>query len=122
MTLPPKRKPQRSGILRESPRKWPRHEAFVRRHACSVPGCDRAPVEFAHIRSAANSGTGLKPHSAFGISLCHYHHALQHAVGQREFEKRYRINLEQLAAEFVRASPDRAMRESLRLADAESLA
>lgn len=92
-SLPPRRAVVKSGILREPKRRWPRHEAFVRRHQCCVPGCELGPTEFAHVRSAANAGTGLKPHSAHGISLCCYHHIEQHRIGQPAFEKRYGIDL-----------------------------
>lgn len=113
--LPPRRKRQKSGILRESPRVWRKHEKWVRGHSCSVPGCTGTPVEFAHVRSAANAGTGLKPHSAFGVALCHACHMEQHNDGVETFQRRHKIDLFALAAAFVRASPDVEMRESLRL-------
>jgi hypothetical protein len=56
----------------------------------------------------------MKPSDAFGISLCAAHHRQQHAIGQREFEKRHTLDLWALAAAFVKASPDVAMRESLK--------
>ncbi len=121
MTLPPKRQKPRSGIKRAPAREWPRHRAFVRAHGCSVPNCNQCnpnrpyQIEFAHIRSAANSGIALKPHDAFGISLCATHHAEQHRIGQLAFERKYGLDLTTLAREFVRASPDRAMKESLAL-------
>lgn len=114
-SLPRRRKAVKSGILRGPRRHWPRHEAFVRRHQCCVPGCEAGPVVFAHVRSAANSGTSLKPHSAFGISLCDNHHREQHQVGQPQFERTHGIDMGALAAAFVKASPDIAMRESLKL-------
>lgn len=115
MKLPARRKPLRSGIRREPKRKWPRHEKWVRGHTCSVPDCTGTPIEFAHVRSAANAGTGLKPHSAFGVSLCFAHHREQHNDGVETFQRRHKIDLFALAAAFVRASPDVEMRASLRL-------
>lgn len=114
--LPRRRSPQRSGILREPKREWPRHRKFVRGHSCCVAGCQDGPIEFAHVRSAANAGTGLRPHDAFGIALCHYHHARQHAIGQPAFEREYAINMAALALEFTKRSPDTAMKEALKLA------
>ncbi len=70
---------------------------------------------FAHFRSAANSGTGIKPHDAFGISLCDGHHKEQHQIGQPAFERKYGIDMMALALEFTRRSPDVDMRESLKL-------
>ena len=113
-SLPKRRPVVKGGILRGPRRHWPRHEAFVRRHQCCVPGCEGDPIVFAHIRSAANAGTSLKPHSAFGISLCDDHHREQHQIGQPAFERKYGIDMRALAAAFVKALPDQAMKESLR--------
>ena len=112
--LPARRKPFRSNILRGPKREWPRHRAWVRRHLCCVPGCEQGPIEFAHVRTAANAGKSLKPHDAHGISLCHAHHAEQHTKGHITFQKKYGIDMEQLAAEFARKSPDLAMKDSLK--------
>ena len=56
-----------------------------------------------------------------GLSLCRVHHAEQHRVGTRAFNRKYGIDLWDLAAEFARRSPDREMRLSLRLVRAEQL-
>lgn len=115
--LPKKRQKSRSGIERAPPREWLRHRKFVRSHGCCVLGCMGTPIEFAHVRSAANSGTALKPHDAFGISLCSFHHGQQHRIGQPAFQSLYGLDLAKLAAEFTRRSPDIAMRESLKLVE-----
>lgn len=117
MKLPPKRKPQKSGIPRGPQRVWPRHRKFVRGHACSVPGCICTPIEFAHVVSRGAGG-----HDAFGVSLCHAHHREQHQIGIETFQRRHRIDLKAIAAEFVRRSPDADMRASLRLVSAEEIA
>ena len=116
MSLPPRRQRERSNILCGPKREWPRHRKWVRGHACSVPGCEDGPIEFAHVRTAANAGTALRPHDAFAISLCAAHHREQHQVGSETFERRYKINMASLAAEFARKSPDFEMRGSLALA------
>lgn len=100
-------KPAREALV------WPRHRRFVRSHACCVPGCFGQPIEFAHYRTAANSGTGLKPHDRFGVSLCSPHHREQHVIGQAEFQRYHQIDMAALAEEFLRRSPDKAMKESL---------
>ena len=112
--LPPRRKPQRSGILREVRREWPRHRAFLRRHQCCVPGCTFLPIEVAHVRSAGNSGVGLRPGDWSAVPLCHDHHREQHQIGLPAFEARYGIDLAALAVEFARRSPDARMKEALR--------
>lgn len=119
--LPPRRKPPKSDIERGPRREWPRHRKFVRSHACCVTGCDGSPIEFAHIRSAANAGTGIKPHDAFAVSLCFAHHRESHDTGIETFQRRHGIDLGKLAAEFVKHSPDAEMRASLRLVDVEAL-
>lgn len=111
--LPPRRQRVRSGIPRAPKRVWLRHRKFVRSHHCCVPGCPAMGVDFHHIRDAANSGTGLKPHDQFGVALCHNHHDEHHSCGVHTFEDRHGIDLYAIAAEFVRRSPDWKMRLAL---------
>jgi hypothetical protein len=114
--LPRRRSPQRSGI-REIRREFPRHRKFVRSHSCCVPGCEGRPIVFAHVRSAANAGVALKPADWHGISLCDECHREQHQIGQAAFERKHGIDMATLAAAFVRASPDTAMKEAIRMSD-----
>lgn len=112
--LPPRRQPVRSGIERAPQRIWQRHRKWVRTHECCVPACQHWPVEFAHVRSAANAGTGLKPPDWFGVSLCNDHHREQHSIGAETFSRQYQIDLWKLAEEFAKESPDIAMKEAMR--------
>jgi hypothetical protein len=113
--LPRRRKPPKLGLRVPPQRVWPRHRRWVKSHGCCVPGCTVTIVDFAHLRSESHAGKGLKPHDAFGVSLCRTHHIEQHSLGEETFERRYGIVLQALAAEFVRRSPDLAMRASLDL-------
>lgn len=113
--LPAKRKPMR--IEKMPQRIFPKHRAFVRKHFCCVPGCNEGPIEFAHVRSAANSGMGLKPADWFGIALHREHHAEQHSIGQPAFERKYALDLMALAKEFARVSPDIEMKIAMREAE-----
>jgi hypothetical protein len=115
MSLPRKLKPAKMGVRPPLQTVWPRHRRWVKAHGCCVPDCAADHTEFAHLRSAANAGTGRKPHDAFGVSLCTTHHHEQHRIGARSFSKKYQIDLWALAAEFARRSPDEAMRVSLKL-------
>jgi hypothetical protein len=110
--LPKRIERPRSGIERAPQRIWPRHRRFVKSHACCVPGCLNLPVDFAHIRSAANSGKDLKPFDWFGVSLCRRHHDEQHA-GVETFMQKYGIDLWLLAAEFAERSTDIAMKAAM---------
>ena len=85
----------------------PAHRAWVRRHHCCVPGCDSVPVECAHVRHGTDGGTGLKPSDRWAISLCRAHHREQHQIGESLFEKKYNIDLIELATNFARRSPYR---------------
>jgi hypothetical protein len=119
--LPPRLRRPKLGV-HVPPRKiWPRHRRWVKSHGCCVPGCDATSVDFAHLRSASNAGTGQKPHDFFGVSLCRAHHDEQHALGVDAFDRKYRIDLGALAAEFARRSPDAEMRATLKLVSAEEL-
>lgn len=113
--LPPRRERQRSGIARAPARVWPKHRAWLRRHHCCVGRDDcEGPTEVAHVRTAANAGTGLKPADWDAVPLCHTCHALQHQIGMETFEKQMRIDLREMAREFARRSPDTAMRAAMK--------
>lgn len=115
--LPPRRKPKKSGIERRPERRWPHHEKWVRGHHCCVAGTGhicQGPIVFAHVRTGADGGTGLKPTSSFGIALCAGAHGEQHQIGEPAFERKYRIDMKALAQEFFKASPDLEMKEALK--------
>lgn len=112
MKLPPKRhKPHTKLGLFEA------HRKFVRSHQCSIPGCLGSPIEFAHLRTAANSGMGKKPADFYGISLCARHHRLAHERGHAMMAKEGGTTLETLfavAREFAERSPDKALRQHMK--------
>jgi Putative HNHc nuclease len=114
MTLPDRLRRPKLGVRPRLQKVWPRHRRWVRVHGCSVPGCHARAVDFAHLRSAANAGIGVRPH-IFGVSLCRTHHHEQHHIGAEAFGDKYHIDLWALVAEFARRSPDWQMRASLRL-------
>ena len=118
-TLPRRRKVTKSGILRAPVRVWNRHRAFLRRHHCVVAGCDRVPIEVSHLRSAANAGTGLKPHDADAVPMCggigpESHHAEYHRIGHDSFSKKYNLDLWSIAKALANISPDIAMKEAMK--------
>ncbi len=114
-----KRERVRSGILRAPKREWPKHRAFIRRHACVVTlgkvhdDCD-GPIQCCHFRTSANSGKGLKPADWESFPGCFRHHAEQHQIGQPAFERKYGIALDEICREFARLSTDTAMREAMK--------
>ena len=88
-------------------RTCPAHRAWVRRHRCCVPDCERLPIECAHVRRGTDGGQGLKPSDRFCLSLCAHHHAEQHRIGEPAFEERYGLDLRELAELFATRSPHR---------------
>jgi hypothetical protein len=109
MIRPKRLKRPKMGVREPERRIFQVHRAFVRRHACSVPGCDRKPIEFAHVKTRGSGG-----HDKDGVSLCLEHHREQHSIGIETFQRRHGIDLWAVAAAFVRATPDKALREHLR--------
>ena len=108
--MPPLKLPnrlERQRTREPSRRGCPGHRAWVRRHHCCVPGCLGRPIECAHVRRDTDGGTGLKPSDRWSISLCRDHHIEQHAIGEMAFEKRYAIDLRELAELFATRSPYR---------------
>lgn len=86
-------------------RSCPGHRAWVRRHHCCVPGCLQHPIECAHVRRGTDGGQAVKPSDRWTISLCHFHHAEQHRIGEHSFEQRYALDLYARAEAFARRSP-----------------
>lgn len=111
--LPPRKKRERSGIERAPKREWHRHRAWLRGFACVVTDCESERQEVSHIRTAANAGTGIKPHDSSAVPMCADHHAEYHRIGHHTFEDRYRLDLVKLANEFTQRSPDVEMKKSL---------
>lgn len=82
---------------RRPKRKRPRDEAHlrhIRSLPCCVPGCRTGlPIQAHHIRTAGNSGTGLKPSDRECVPACMEHHAEYHRVGRLTFEATYKIDM-----------------------------
>ena len=102
--LPPKIVPGRASDVRSCPA----HRAWVRKHHCSVSGCRALPIECAHVRRGTDGGTALKPSDRWSISLCADHHREQHTIGEATFEKKYGVDLVELAEAFADRSPSRS--------------
>ena len=106
--MPSTRLPPRVAVKNANgSRSCPAHRAWVRKHHCSVPGCLALPIECAHVRRGTDGGTGLKPSDRWVVSLCAKHHMEQHRIGERAFERKYGLDLFELAEAFARRSPQR---------------
>lgn len=96
----------------ERGKRSPAHRAWVRGHQCSVPNCDLRPIECAHVRDGTDGGMGIKPSDKWCISLCRDHHAEQHQIGEKSFDKRHGIVMKALAESFFASSPHRSKLEA----------
>lgn len=111
--FPKRRERLRSGIERAPQRVFPKHQRWVRGHACSVPNCQCRDIVFAHVRDSEHTpahekgGTGLKPHDRWGISLCDPHHQEQGNIGEPAFERKYGIDMGKIALRLAGQSPYR---------------
>lgn len=85
------------------------HCSFVRSHECSWNGCQGRPIEVAHVRNGSGAGFAQKPDDWRTVSLCRFHHAQQHRLGERTFWDG--LDVEALIAAFIKASPRRAQIE-----------
>lgn len=102
-----RRKPAKSGIRdQDGPIRSEAHLKFVRGFVCVAheSGECSGRVEAAHYRTAANSGTGVKPGDDWAFPACAHHHAEQHRIGQPEFERRHGVNLAKTAQTFAKTS------------------
>lgn len=104
----PRRKPQlKAPKIR---RRFPAHRAWINGFLCSVTLSDRptdcdGATECAHVRRGTDGGIGQKPSDWWTIPLCRAHHQEQHQIGEQAFEKKYGIDMKELAREFARKSP-----------------
>jgi hypothetical protein len=105
--LPPRipKKPKRATRWRSQA-----HCNFVRGHACCACGSVQG-IQVAHVRIGSGAGMGQKPDDWRTVSLCDVCHAVQH-TGERTFWRG--IDVEQLIAEFIKASPKRQEIEQVR--------
>lgn len=95
---------KRRGPVKRSGKQCKPHLDFVREFGCSVPGCGSTMIDAHHVRTAANSGKGMKPADRWVVSLCHDHHMELHR-GDKTFEAKYGLDLKEMAEEFARKSP-----------------
>jgi hypothetical protein len=72
------------------------HLDWIRDQPCCVPRCLREPIEAHHVRTAANSGTALKPDDMEVIPLCAYHHRLVHRMGQKTFQSFFGVDFSEV--------------------------
>lgn len=115
MNLPKRRKPEKLGVREEPQIRNASHLKWVRGHECAVGTpmfCRDYPVEAAHVRTGTDGGMSVKPSDCWALPLCRYHHAVQHAQGERTFEQLYKIDMKKIAQGLWLKSPHRHKSEN----------
>jgi hypothetical protein len=90
-------------------RRFPSHLGWLRKRPCLIEGrgghvCS-GDMEAHHVNEG-NGGMGLKTFDYEAVPVCSAAHIEVHC-GKRTFEDRYRLNLEQCARDYAKASPHR---------------
>lgn len=85
------------------------HLAFIREQACCIRSkhdCGGV-IEPMHFRGSKEGGTGMKPGDDKTIPGCSVAHREQHAIGEPAFQKKYGINMGDIAQLYWLISPAR---------------
>lgn len=110
-----KRKRPKMGVRKPSQFRSLEHLRFVRLQPCNISGsmghCCIGPMQACHVRTGTDGGAGVKPSDYHTISLCAGAHAEQHSIGESAFEKRYGIDMRNIAAFLWKISPARMRME-----------
>lgn len=98
---------RRKGTSKDAAKRNPAHLAWVRTQPCCVFGCiyHQVVVEAHHIRSASDSGTGVKPPDDRVVPLCRIHHGWIHRHGMTSFMLTWNVSLEATIQKMNVASP-----------------
>src|SRR3990167_10613794 len=82
------------------------HLQWVRRMKCALDTtlCSDK-IEACHVRTGTDGGTGIKPSDSWVIPMCSTHHREQHQCGEPAFERRYIIDMKEIAQALWQASP-----------------
>lgn len=92
--------------MRPNPGRSPKHLAAVRKLPCclGLVSC-HGPIHAHHVRTAATSGTGLKPSDYQTVPLCERHHREIHNHGSTTFAERHEVDLLAIADMIRGTSP-----------------
>jgi len=72
---------------------------WIKTLPCYVSNCANRDIDPAHIRTAQNSGMGMKPSDEWLIPLCRHHHRdVQHQHGYTDLVKLCGLNLNRFDA------------------------
>lgn len=102
----PKHREPRLDMGRETQYRSQKHRRFVRSLVCTAWKVDgdncKGPREFCHVRSGTDAGGNQTPSDWWGYPACDHHHIHdQHQHGEKEFERKYGVNLKRLALQLA---------------------
>jgi hypothetical protein len=107
-SLPKRRKPTKMNCNSAPQVRSAGHLKWIRGHECSVAGgittCG-GRIEAAHVRTGTDGALGMKPSDCWAIPLCSIHHAGQHRVGEKAFERAHSIDMRKIAQALWSKSP-----------------
>jgi len=116
MNHPKRRKRQRANIRPPERVRCRGHLQWVRGHVCSIEDKEAhvcsGKIQAAHVRTGTNGGMAIKPGDNWILPLCLEAHDLQHAIGETSFEKRFGIDMKEIAATLWARSPHRRKYEA----------
>lgn len=119
--LPKRRKPPKMNVREPSDRLCQGHIRWIRQHYCAVKGMNghecKGRIEAHHVRLGTDGGVGLKPSDRWAVPLCVTAHRILHDEGQITFEKRWKIDLKEIAEGLAGWSP--ALRKRARALELE---
>lgn len=89
------------------------HLQWIRGHYCAVENAEcHGKIEAHHVRLTGDGGTSLKPGDNCAVPLCGFHHREIHNLGQRSFDRKYKVNLASMALELWLRSKHRLKYEA----------
>jgi len=91
-------------LRRERGGDCPEHRKWIRQQKCLLDGpfCGGS-MHAHHVRTASNSGTGMKPDDEWCVPLCSTHHD-RHHKGIKDWEWKG-VNMQAAAKDFAARSP-----------------
>jgi hypothetical protein len=78
------------------------HKEWIEQQPCAVRDWEcYGTIVGHHVRTAANSGTGMKPGDEWLVPLCDFHHKMGHQKGWKTFERRHGVEMQILAKAYA---------------------
>jgi hypothetical protein len=104
--IPRRRKREPLGLKEATVIRCASHLTWLRGCTCAIEKRG-GKIEAAHVRTGTDGGIGLKPSDTYAIPLCAEAHREQHQIGEPAFERRYGIDMRELAESHAAKSPHR---------------